>query len=617
MKLLQNSVLATLSIFVPTAVLAQSLEAPVQIQAKEINLILSGRSNTVFQPESTGSTVVLPKEAFIEAAEFSLDPAAVPAFVLESSGEQEFFLLAAQINEAELLIPDEDVQTNSESDSSDRTSEGEAEEDGVESASEESESAASETTEETDAEAAEEEPEPSPEEIARRQKLAEADRLYLAGDIAAAQNLYREAKEPFDAEREAPEARPEPVYEPAQLPPGGTVYWRNYQAGLNQELESKILASLQMMVEQHPEFIPGHVYYAQALEDYEQDEEALKVLQSAIAMYPSEPKLLRAKIEEDAEEKNWLEASLAARQFALFNPSHPQAEEFEQMADDYLDRYKGALREDLTFSAIGNVVTGALGYALTGNIFGPLSAVETTLMLLQGESGIGDRYADRLQEQLPLVEDEEVLTYVREIGQDLAEMAGRDEFEYEFYVVLDDRLNAFALPGGKIFIHTGAIQKTETEAELAGLLAHELAHAVLSHGFQLVTQGNLTSNVAQFIPYGGTAANLLVLNYSRGMEREADVMGTRILSASGYAADGVRNLMATLAEEDESSPPAWLSTHPDTEDRVSYLEDFIVSNEYNRYAFEGVTEHSKIQERVDKLWEEYENSEEYQERERR
>lgn len=459
---------------------------------------------------------------------------------------------------------------------------------------------------------------PSPEEIARQQKLIQGDRFYLEGDADRAAQLYREAKEPFAAE-EAPstQARPAPVYQLDALPPGAAVFWQQHQTGVEQELESKIFAPLELLVEQYPQYIPAYLRYAQALNEYEREAEARAVLQSAIALYPSEPSLLQAKLEADEAAEQWLEASLAARQFALFNPDHPQAEEFTQLAAQYLDRYQSELKSDITWNAVGNAVTGALGYALTGNLFGPISAIQTTVLLLQGESGIGDRYAERLQEELPMVEDEAVLSYVREIGDKLTAATGRDDFEYEFHVVLDDRLNAFALPGGKVFIHTGAIEKTNSEAELAGLLAHELAHAVLSHGFQLVTQGNLTANVAQFIPYGGAAANLLVLDYSRDMEREADLLGTRILAASGYAADGVRNLMVTLQEEDEPTPFAWLSTHPNTEARVRYLEDYIVSNDFNRYTYEGISRHRQIQEKVTKLWQEYTQSEEYRQRQGR
>jgi beta-barrel assembly-enhancing protease len=244
-------------------------------------------------------------------------------------------------------------------------------------------------------------------------------------------------------------------------------------------------------------------------------------------------------------------------------------------------------------------------------------------MLLQGEASLGDRFAKKAQKQLPMLADEEVNNYVKKIGHKIAAVAGRDEFEYEFFVIMDENLNAFALPGGKVFVNLGAIMNTDSEAELAGLLAHEVAHSVLSHGFQLVTRGNLTSNVAQYIPYvGSTASSLIVMNYSRDMERQADVFGTRILVAADYSADGVRNLMAKLgkinAEDEENpEPPAWLSTHPNTNQRVSYIEELIVSNNLNRYAYEGVMEHQKMKHKANKLWQKYQAEQEKKEEENR
>ena len=184
---------------------------------------------------------------------------------------------------------------------------------------------------------------------------------------------------------------------------------------------------------------------------------------------------------------------------------------------------------------------------------------------------------------------------------------------------MDDQLNAFALPGGKVFVNAGAIMNMDSEAELAGLLAHEIAHAALSHGFQLVAKGNLTANVVQYIPYiGSAAANLIVLNYSRDMERQADVYGTKMLVGAGYAADGVRNLMVQLdeiaKEDDHPLPPAWLSTHPETKTRIRSLENLIVSHNLDRYAYEGVSRHSKIKKKVNKLWKEYQKTDEYKER---
>jgi len=468
-----------------------------------------------------------------------------------------------------------------------------------------------------------EKPEPTPEEIVRQQKFAEADRLYLAGNKVAAAKLYREVKQPWDIEGSTDHSAeiPAAINDPAQLSPAGAVYWRTYQQGKEQQLDSKIIVPLQLLVDKYPEFIPAHIHYARTLQAKERTEEAIAVLERAIAIYPNEPELLLAKIDIDIANKKWLDASISARQFALFNADLPQTQKFKQLADEYLNSYKSHLRSQLTANAIGGVITGALSYGLTGSLFGPFSALDTTIMLLRGESGIGKSMAEKLQKQLPMVEDPEIVNYVREIGQKIASVAGRDDFEYEFYVIKDDQINAFALPGGKVFVNLGAIIKTDSEAELAGLLAHEMSHAILSHGFQLVAKGNLTANVAQMIPYvGGMAGNLIVLNYSRDMERQADVYGTRILVASGYAADGMRNLMIALDEQtkekDQPNPPVWMSTHPETKERVSYLENLIVTNKFNRYAYEGVVRHQKIQEKSEKVWQKYENSEEYRRQQR-
>ena len=447
------------------------------------------------------------------------------------------------------------------------------------------------------------------EESKRQQKLIEADRLYLGGQFAAAEKIYREVKAPF-AESDT-QKRLEPILDPAQLSPAGKVYWREAEAGLGQKIKTRALVPLRLLVEQYPEFVPGHLRLAEALQTYDHPKEAIDVLERATTLYPEQPDLVKAKVTALAEQKRWMEASLAARQFALLNSNQSEAPEFTQLADENLERYKKHLRRELRGNAIANVVTGALGYALTGSLFGPFSAVQTTAMLLKGESAVGESVAKDAREQLELVEDKAVVEYVNELGQKLAQVAGRNDFKYEFYVVLDDDLNAFALPGGKVFVNAGAITHTNSEAELAGLLAHELSHAVLSHGFQLVAEGNLIANVTQYVPLGGTIANLFTLDYSRDMERQADIIGTRLIASTGYAADGLRNLMVTLKQqEDKSFFPSWLASHPSSDDRIRYLESLIERNHYNRYAYEGVARHAQIKEEVKKLLAEKDQREE-------
>lgn len=435
----------------------------------------------------------------------------------------------------------------------------------------------------------------------REQKLIEADKLYLGGQFAAAEKLYREAKTPF-ATIPNSVVRPPAIVDPTQLSAAGRVYWREAEAAFQHNIATRLMVPLRLLVQQYPAFIPGHLRLAQALQKFDHDQEALEVLERATTLYPEQPDLVQAQVTALADAKKWIEASLAARQFALLSSTNrEQAAQFTQLADTHLERYRKHLRSELQGNMIANVLTGALGYALTGNLLGPFSAVQTTTMLLRGESAVGESVANQAREQLEIVTDKAVVDYVNEIGQKLAQVAGRQDFKYEFYIVLDQDLNAFALPGGKVFINAGAITHAQSEAELAGLIAHELAHAVLSHGFQLVAEGNLVANVTQFFPYGGTLANLVTLNYSREMEQQADILGTRLLAATGYAADGLHNLMITLKQQEQGTAFSWLASHPPTDERIRYLEASIQRRGYNRYAYEGVARHSEIKQRVEKL----------------
>ncbi|MEH2069764.1 MAG: M48 family metalloprotease [Nostoc sp.] len=444
------------------------------------------------------------------------------------------------------------------------------------------------------------EPTLSPEEITRQLKFIEADRLYLAGQIPEAEKIYRQLKEPF-AKTSTSEERKPAIVDPTQLSPGGQVYWRESEAGIAKKLQTRIFVPLQLLVEQYPEFIPGHLRYAEVLKQYDRPKEALNVLERASSLYPDQPELIKAEVTALANEKKWMEASLAARQFAILNPKDPQAPEFTNLAEENLKRYKTHIRAEIRGNLIGNIITGALGYAATGSLLGPFSALDSTIILLQGETAIGESAAKEAKKQLHVITDEAVLGYVNEIGQKLAKVTGREDFQYEFFVIPEESLNAFALPGGKIFINAGAIAKSNSEAELAGLIGHELSHVVLSHGFQLITQGNLISNVTQYIPLGGTIGQLFALSYSRDMERQADTLGTRLIVATGYAADGLRNLMVTLEKQQKNTPPSWLSSHPGGRERVSDLENLITRSNYNRYAYEGVGHHREIQARVKKL----------------
>lgn len=434
----------------------------------------------------------------------------------------------------------------------------------------------------------------------RRKLLIQGDLEYSAGNFASAQALYRQAKdESWLLPQKFAVLPPEPFTDEALLSPGGSVYWREAKAGIANERPAQTLIALALLSSQEPAFIPGHLQYAAVLQAADRQDEASNVLEQALTQYPAQADLLLAQVDLYMAQKQWLEAAIASRQFVALNSDHAAAPAQAALATENMERFQRETRGDIREGAIANAFTGILGYALTGGIVGPFTAASSAIMLLQGENAIGSRVASQVQQQLPMLEQPEALGYVRHIGNRLAATTGRSDLDYEFFVILDPDLNAFALPGGKVFINAGAILKTHSEAEPAGLMAHEISHSVLSHGFQLATRGNLSSSVAQYLPYGGLINNVFLSGYSRKMERQADIVGTQILAAAGYAADGTYNVMVTLNKEAEDADgyqaPAWIASHPNPEDRVAYLQNLVARGGYNRYAYEGVASHEKIQ----------------------
>ena len=445
----------------------------------------------------------------------------------------------------------------------------------------------------------------------RRKILIQGDEAYQAGNFARAEALYREAKdETWLLPRQFAELPPEPFTDETLLSPGGAVYWREAKARMAGDRPTPATVVLELLTESSPNFIPGHILYAKALYAEGEVEEANEVVESALTTYPDQPDLLLAQVDLMMEQEQWLEAAIASRQFVALNPDHPEMPSQTALADENLSRFQRKTRSEIRTNAITNVLTGIAGYALTGGIYGPFTAASSAITLLQGENAVGEQYANSIRQRLPMAQSPKVLSYVRDLGRELAAVTGRDDLDYEFYVILDPNLNAFALPGGKIFVNAGAILKTDSTAELAGLLSHELSHSVLSHGFQIATSANLTSSIAQYLPYGGLINNVFLSGYSRKMERQADIVGTQILAAGGYAADGTYNLMVALDEEVEGSSraPAWLASHPHPEDRVEYLKSLVERGGYNRYAYEGIIEHEEIQAIVARELEAYEAS---------
>ena len=436
--------------------------------------------------------------------------------------------------------------------------------------------------------------------------LVKADFLYRQGNKEAAEELYRKVKAPFESHENT--MFPEPINNAKNLSTEIQTQWEETKkaADKNDNLEM-----LQEFVAQHSEFVPGHLLLAKILQKNKKETEALQVLEKAASLFPDSAEIVEVHVKALRKEKDYLKASIAARQFFLVNPDSPEAEKFEEIADKNFNKFHNNIKGQMLGKGIFGTALRVGGCALLGNcdVVGIAvgEAIKMSSLMLQGESGLGSQAAEFYKKKLTLLEDKKVVKYITNIGNPIAELMGRDDFEYEFYVVRDDSLNAFVLPGGKVFVNTGAILNTNSEAELAGLIAHEVAHAVLSHGFQRIVTNNLYDSAGQIIneafkidiPIGSIVTSLIGLQYSRSNECQADLLGTRVLATAGYAADGLRNFMVTVDKKyGNTGPLSFLSTHPASDDRVEYLEQLIEHNGYNRYAFEGVEKHREIQENL-------------------
>ena len=429
------------------------------------------------------------------------------------------------------------------------------------------------------------------------QTLSEADSFYRKGELSKAKDIQQRVKPGFNPKDILP-----PAFDSVnQLDAKSQSYWQTANNAIEadpeteEEITSQIFVPLEKIVKENPGFIPGHILLADTHDLYGEKKPALAVIERASEMYPDREDVLETKIDLLLLYGKPLEASIAAREFAFSNPNHPKSKAYEQAANGYFDEYKKKLNTKITTSGI----LGTIGQVATGN---ELGALEIGQALLAGEAAAGQSFAQSIKAQSKMVNNTEQLKYLNDIGQRLAKLMGRDEFEYEFNIIEDPTPNAFALPGGKIFFHTGMLELMDSEAELGGVLAHEIAHSVLSHSYKRIGESALTGTASNLVGSllgreAGIASNvgglLLSQKFSRDKEKQSDILGLRVLDADGYAADGLYNVMAKLKRLSGGGANL-LSSHPASEERMRYLEELIQTNGYNRYGYEGVDEYRRV-----------------------
>lgn len=216
-------------------------------------------------------------------------------------------------------------------------------------------------------------------------------------------------------------------------------------------------------------------------------------------------------------------------------------------------------------------------------VVAPLQAMMTPAE----EAEVGRRFALEARAKLPLIEDVEVNLYVERLGRRIVATLGPQPFAYEFAVVRDGRVNAFAVPGGFVYLHAGLITAARSEDEIAGVLGHEIAHV---HAHHIARQqeatkvvnyaallGMLLAVVQPALGAGALAAQAAAqLQYRREFEQEADYLGARYMQQAGFESIGMLDFFRRLADEQRHAAgagiPPYLLTHPLSDDRLTNLE---------------------------------------------
>jgi predicted Zn-dependent protease len=242
-------------------------------------------------------------------------------------------------------------------------------------------------------------------------------------------------------------------------------------------------------------------------------------------------------------------------------------------------------------SALSPAIALAIALIFTAGIADAQTKIKPgfNLFSTQDDVQIGEQSVQQALQQLPILNDSQINSYVNNIGQRLAANSGGPNFQYQFRVVNASDINAFALPGGFVFINRGILEQARNEGEVAGVMAHEISHVALRHGTHQASKaylaqagisilggvlgGKLGQGGAQIInAVGGLGLNALFLKYSRDIETQADVRGSQILTASGYSPADMVGFFQTLERIDPSKTTNWMSDHPAPPDRIARIQ---------------------------------------------
>jgi beta-barrel assembly-enhancing protease len=204
---------------------------------------------------------------------------------------------------------------------------------------------------------------------------------------------------------------------------------------------------------------------------------------------------------------------------------------------------------------------------------------------------LGRQAAAEALKQYPVIKDPAIAAYLDRLGKRLVESAPRElnnpVFEYSFTPINVKEINAFALPGGPMFVNRGMFEAASTEGEVVGVMAHELSHVLLRHGTANATKaqgfqwGQLAGAITGAVVGGGWGQIIQqgsqfglgtwLLKYSRDYEKQADLLGSQIMARAGYDPRDLGRMFQTIQKQGGAGTPQWMSSHPDPGNRSQYI----------------------------------------------
>ncbi len=228
----------------------------------------------------------------------------------------------------------------------------------------------------------------------------------------------------------------------------------------------------------------------------------------------------------------------------------------------------------------------------------PITAVAQTQIKLHSNKykisddvKVGRQAAAEVERQMPILNDREATDYVARVGERLASSIPQQfqhpEFDYVFKIVNARDINAFALPGGPMYVNRGMIEAARTEGEMAGVMAHEISHVALRHGTAQASKAQKYSTAAGILgilgaviggPAGaaaqiaGQGVGVYFLKFSREYETEADILGAQIMARAGYDPRDLANMFRTIEQQGGGSSGGFLSSHPSPANRYARIQ---------------------------------------------